>query len=281
MSLLTGALRPRRALSATGLAAALLLPVAATAGAPLHGPPAPREDGERDVPSRDGRRTLLRLPHNLARNAVGLVLPDNLVPLLGGAAVTAASFALDDDVRDYFQEEERLGSLHSFGDKLGDAEVVVPLAAGLFLVGRLAENQRFRDMTYDFAQTQIAAGLIGGGLKTLVGRERPNGSNDRSFPSGHSYSWFAAARVVDHHYGTLAALPAYGLWALAAASRLDNDTHYFSDAVAGAALGFLVARVAVRRNREPLPGQVPAPRLSVAPWTPAGEGLGVRVHLEF
>jgi len=286
MSLPKAALRPRSALTAACLTAALLPPGTAGAGEGLYGPRVPQvddqKDAERGEPSRDGRRTLLRLPHNLARNVAGLVLPDNLVPLLGSAAVTAGSFALDDDVRDWFQEEEeRLGGLHSFGDKLGDAEVVVPLTAGLFLAGRLAENQRFRDMTYDFAQAQIAAGLVGAGLKRAVGRERPNGSNDRSFPSGHSYSWFAAARIVDHHYGTLAALPAYGLWVLAAGSRLDNDSHYFSDAVAGAALGFLVARVAVRRNDEPLPGGPASPQLSIAPWTPTEEGFGVRVHLAF
>ncbi|MCK6445222.1 MAG: phosphatase PAP2 family protein [Planctomycetes bacterium] len=86
------------------------------------------------------------------------------------------------------------------------------------------------------------------GLKELAGRERPNGSNDSSFPSGHSSSAFSAAtflaRSVDDAFegpwgklGYLAFVPAVHV----AEQRVSSHVHYPSDVVAGALLGFFVA----------------------------------------
>jgi len=273
---------------AAALAAALLAAPSVSASDANWGPPAPppRQATAVTPPpaaSPDGRRTLKRLPVNILRNLAGLVSADNAVPLLVGGALTAGAFALDDRVGEHF-EDHGLGGLQSFGDKLGDAEVVIPVTAGIFAIGRIAENQRFRDMSYDLAQAQIAVGALGGLLKTAVARERPNGSNTRSFPSGHSYSWFTSATVVERHYGIWAALPVYGLWAVAGLSRVENETHFVSDMIGGAALGYLIARTARRVNDAPRSDAAAAhrPRLVVAPWVPAGDrGAGLLVRLEF
>ena len=276
-----------RATGRTAVAALIVVAAPPPGGAEEWGPPAPTAAQADPIattsPTRsDGRRTLGRLPVNLLRNLAGLVANDNAVPFLVGGALTGASFAADDDVREYFSDRD-LGDLQSFGDRLGDAEVVVPLTAGLFLAGRVAGNQRFRDMTYDFAQAQLVVGGLGGLAKRAVGRQRPNGSNDRSFPSGHSYSWFASATVVERHYGVWAALPVYGLWAIAGLARIDNDAHYFSDVVAGATLGYLVARTTKRVNDEALPGTPRLrSRLQVTPWlSPAERGGGLIISLQF
>jgi hypothetical protein len=270
--------------TAAAMVAALLAAAAAPASEAAWGPPAPTRQAPAPEagkpPSPDGRRTLKRLPVNFLRGLAGLASSDNGIPLLVGGALTAGSFALDDTLLDHFEDHE-LDGLQSFGDKLGDAEVVVPVTAGVFVIGRLAKNQRFRDMSYDLAQAQLAVGALGGLLKTAIGRERPNGSNSRSFPSGHSYSWFTSATVVERHYGIWAALPVYGLWAIAGLSRVENETHYFSDMIGGAALGYLIARTTRRVNDAPLAGGRRA-RLSVAPWVPAGDrGGGVLLRLEF
>jgi membrane-associated phospholipid phosphatase len=277
--------KPRRI--ALFLVAALSAAASAPADDDAWGPPGPgaREEAEPSAPSPspDGRRTLKRLPINLLRSLVGLVSSDNALPVLVGGALTAGSFALDDSVREHFEDHD-LGGLQSFGDKLGDAEVVVPVTAGVLVIGRLAGNQRFRDMSYDLAQAQLAVGALGGLLKTAVGRQRPNGSNDRSFPSGHSYSWFTNATVVERHYGFWPALPVYGLWAVAGLSRVENETHYLSDMVGGAALGYLIACTTRRVNDAPLAETGPErqARLLVAPWVPAGDtGVGLLVRLEF
>src|SRR5262249_38268154 len=115
-------------------------------------------------------------------------------------------------------------------------------------------------------------------LKSVVGRERPNGSNHRSFPSGHSYAWFSMATIVDLHYSFGVALPAYAAWALSSLSRMANNTHYLSDVVAGAALGYLGARTTKRVNDESLPGGGRRLRVDVGLWKP-GEGSEVGVQL--
>ena len=78
--------------------------------------------------------------------------------------------------------------------------------------------------------------------KYSVGRERPDGSSRRSFPSGHSSGTFASAAVFQRRYGWKAGLPAFGVAAYVAASRLSENKHYLSDVVFGAAIGLTAGR---------------------------------------
>jgi membrane-associated phospholipid phosphatase len=89
-------------------------------------------------------------------------------------------------------------------------------------------------------------------MKRAVGRERPDGSNDHSFPSGHSSGTFATATVIQRRYGWDIGLPAYIVAAYVAASRLNEARHYLSDVVFGAAVGILVGHTItfeVAKNR--------------------------------
>ncbi len=215
----------------------------------------------------------------MLRNLGGLASGDLAVPVLAGAGLTGVSFALDDSARAALSGND-LAGLRSFGNRIGAAEVVGPLAGSLFLAGRLSSNRRFREMTYDLAQSQLVVLGVGHALKRVVNRERPNGS-DYSLPSGHSFAWSAMATVVERHYGVRAALPAIGLWAITSAARIASDEHYLSDVVAGAALGYLVARTTVRVNDAALPGAA-SPQLHVAPmWDAGGRGVGLGLSLTF
>jgi membrane-associated phospholipid phosphatase len=75
-----------------------------------------------------------------------------------------------------------------------------------------------------------------------VQRERPDGSNNVSFPSGHAAGGFAVAGVLAHHYGWKAAIPAYLGAAYIAAARVHDNKHYLSDVTFGAAMGIAGAR---------------------------------------
>lgn len=98
------------------------------------------------------------------------------------------------------------------------------------------------------AETWAINTLATRGLKSVVGRERPNGSDDGSFPSGHASSAFSAAtflaRSIDDAFegpwsklGYAAYLPA----AYVAQQRVESNVHFPSDVVAGALLGYFVA----------------------------------------
>lgn len=103
-------------------------------------------------------------------------------------------------------------------------------------------------MTYDMLDAAIVNFGYTEALKLAVGRERPNGKDNKSFPSGHTSNAFTLATVAERHYGWKVGVPAYLAAGLVGASRLKQDMHYLSDVVAGATVGFIVGRAVVRVN---------------------------------
>lgn len=93
----------------------------------------------------------------------------------------------------------------------------------------------------------VAAALTTEALKSVVRERRPNGSNFRSFPSGHAAGAFAIASVMGREdkkhkwlwYGAASALA----W-----SRVSLRAHRTHDVVAGAAIGYLFGDKAVSFN---------------------------------
>jgi membrane-associated phospholipid phosphatase len=74
-------------------------------------------------------------------------------------------------------------------------------------------------------------------LKEAVDKERPDGSGDDAFPSGHASSAFQGAAFIHRRYGIRDAWPAYVLASYTAWTRVDADKHDTADVLAGAALG--------------------------------------------
>lgn len=77
------------------------------------------------------------------------------------------------------------------------------------------------------------------GLKHLTGRTRPDGSDDSSFPSGHTANSFLAAAVLAKEYGGATAIVSYGAATFVGASRIAGGRHHFTDVLVGAAIGQL------------------------------------------
>jgi len=85
-----------------------------------------------------------------------------------------------------------------------------------------------------------SAVILAEGLKYAVGRPRPYQNRDErglSFPSGHTAWSFAGAAYWQRRYGWKAGAPAYALAALTGCSRVWSKNHYWSDVIAGAAIG--------------------------------------------
>jgi hypothetical protein len=81
------------------------------------------------------------------------------------------------------------------------------------------------------------------GLKYAVGRPRPYQNPDErglSFPSGHTAWAFAGAAYWQRRYGWKTGAPAYALAAAVGYSRVWSKHHYWSDVIAGAAVGIAV-----------------------------------------
>ena len=79
--------------------------------------------------------------------------------------------------------------------------------------------------------------LITTAMKETIKSERPDHSDRRSFPSGHTSAAFAAAATLHNRYGWKVGLPAQALAAFVGISRIEAKRHHWYDVVAGAAIG--------------------------------------------
>ena len=91
-------------------------------------------------------------------------------------------------------------------------------------------------------RAQVLSQALVQALKYTVRRERPDGSNNKSFPSGHSASAFATATVLHRHYGWKVGVPAYALGGYVALARMAWNRHHATDVVMGAGFGIASAR---------------------------------------
>jgi len=79
-------------------------------------------------------------------------------------------------------------------------------------------------------------------LKYTTLETRPDGSNNHSFPSGHTAQAFAAAAFLSEEYkNKLPWIPyaAYTVSSFVGFSRMANNKHYISDVLVGAGIGIL------------------------------------------
>ena len=77
------------------------------------------------------------------------------------------------------------------------------------------------------------------GLKHIVKRERPDGSDLKSFPSGHAVGAFSGAMFVHKRYGWKPALLPYAMGVVTGWARVRAKHHYWHDVAAGAAVSGL------------------------------------------
>lgn len=79
-------------------------------------------------------------------------------------------------------------------------------------------------------------------LKHTTHVERPDGSNDRSFPSGHTATAFMTATMLAKEYSHKSPWVGIGAYTVASATglmRMANNKHWLSDVLTGAGIGVL------------------------------------------
>jgi len=94
-----------------------------------------------------------------------------------------------------------------------------------------------KEGAWQFTKGLLLTAGITYGLKQGVNRQRPDKSDDNSFPSGHTSVVFHSAGYVHRRYGFKYSIPAYVIAGFTAASRIDSKKHDILDIVAGAAIG--------------------------------------------
>ena len=219
---------------------------------------------------------------DLGNNLLGLFSRENAVPFFVGLGSTGASLALDDELHNYFRnvddqgiERRRFPAVGDVGEVLANKWFLWAGTGSLILIGQTTSDDRLRAMSYAWTQGFVINNLVTEILKRSVRRERPNGENRRSFSSGHASNAFTFATLANHYYGAKMGIPAYGVAAFVAFSRMEKNVHYLSDVVMGATIGYVVGRTVVR-------GSVKERQFTWMPTiSPDGEGVGLVVSARF
>ncbi|MDX1388871.1 MAG: phosphatase PAP2 family protein [Acidobacteriota bacterium] len=190
-------------------------------------------------------------------------------------AFTGATLILigvDDDVREWVLEHrnETTREWAERFDVLGDPETVYVSALATWGFGKLLHAERATETGRAMLETLVFSEMFGMTAKGLFTRVGPGGGNatdffsgdGTSFPSGHTWRVFAVATVLAERHGKVAAWIAYPVASLAGLARIEQDIHWASDVLAGAALGHVIGKAVVRR-RDERAGR--APKLTFAP----------------
>lgn len=108
-------------------------------------------------------------------------------------------------------------------------------------------NNSIGDLSIAGATSFIISTAIVRPLKSLTVVKRPDGSNDHSFPSGHTSTAFVSAQLMFREYkgqDWLLSLLGYPFALYTALCRTVNDKHWFGDIAAGAGIGIASTELA-------------------------------------
>jgi hypothetical protein len=171
----------------------------------------------------------------------------------------------------FFNQYQNLGAAWSFG-----------IIGAFEIWGEASGNTIAKNTAMDaLTASIIGPGLIGTSMKYVVGRVRPNTatrtfefkpfSKNQSFPSGHASEAFAVATAIAENYPAWwVQTLCYGGAGLVGYARIEQNAHYASDVVAGALLGWAVARAVVHRHNGP-------PNPEKLNWTLCADEGGARL----
>lgn len=90
---------------------------------------------------------------------------------------------------------------------------------------------------FQAAGSIATSALIATGLKEAFPERRPDGSDRKSFPSGHTARAFTAAASLYNRQGQSVGIPALAVATLVGVARVKADKHFWYDAVVGAGIG--------------------------------------------
>lgn len=146
--------------------------------------------------------------------------------------------------------------------RFGEAGVIAPVIGGLAVAGVVAKRPALTRTAGQTAAALLLTTAVAQTSKRILGRARPYEDADRggddfapfggrtALPSGHTAAAFAMATVLGDAIGDpVARVALLGLAAGTGVARVIEEKHWFSDVIAGAALGVVSARFATGRVR--------------------------------
>ena len=210
---------------------------------PAQKPPSKHDLNEPPTPEHTGIHALFG---NLLEDFKHLPSLQNAYIAAGGGAAALAVHPLDQTVNStMIRNYSEWNTFFAPGKYIGDTPEQIAGAIVTYAWGRLRDEPKVSHLGMDLLQAQILGEILFNPIKLATQRERPNGSDHLSFPSGHATITFATATVLERHLGWRKALFAYFIASYVAASRLHDNDHWLSDVVFGAAVGTIAGRTVV------------------------------------
>jgi membrane-associated phospholipid phosphatase len=133
-------------------------------------------------------------------------------------------------------------ALFESGNVLGQFAFQASAGFATYGIGKAIGNTKGALVGRDIVRAQLLSQALVQTVKYTVRRERPDASNNKSFPSGHAASAFATATVLQRHYGWKIGVPAYALGGYISLARMAWNRHHATDVVMGAGFGIASAR---------------------------------------
>lgn len=159
------------------------------------------------------------------------------------AGVSPLAWIGDGDTAEDSVSQQVFNSNTKYGDDLALGYLILPTAIGGWQAfggdARLVETS-LESIAYTMAATYA--------LKSVINRERPDGSSEDSFPSGHTSAAFAGATLLHREIGRRFDHPWWS-WAVylpasyVGISRMEGERHYLADVLFGAALAMTITNV--------------------------------------
>jgi len=208
--------------------------------------PAPQQKAELKEPPTPPHTGIRALFGNLIEDITKLPAMQNVYIASGGGAMALATHPADARVNVFMtNHHDTWDTVFAPGKYIGDTPEQIALSIGTYAWGRIFDEPKVAHFGMDLLQAQLLTEMLVEPIKFAVGRERPDGSNHQSFPSGHAAITFATATVIERHLGWRKSFLAYAIASYVAASRLHDDRHYLSDVIFGAAVGTIAGRTVV------------------------------------
>jgi membrane-associated phospholipid phosphatase len=222
---------------------------AAQAAAPAKGQVFVKPTSTPPTPLHTGVKAMIR---ELGVDVIHLPSLENVFWASTGGGVAAALHPLDPtanaDLSGPF-----LDKFFKPGAIMGQSYTLLPVAATIYVIGRAGDHPRISHMGSDLIQSVLIAELMTQTLKYSVRRERPDHSNNFSFPSGHAADTMAFATALERHFNWKYYVPAYAFATYVAMSRLHDNVHFVSDVAFGSAVGIIAGRTVTRYGHHPFP----------------------------
>jgi len=170
-------------------------------------------------------------------------------------AAVGVAYHYDEKVRAHFANDGE-PNYHEVVDSMPAALVF----GGTWFAAKLAHNEEARWEAAAMRRAIVLETISSEVMKVAFRRKRPgpgvpadhwNGGG-LSFPSGHTAAAFAIGTVLaesgDDRHRWLRRAIGYGIGVGTGYQRLNHDAHWFSDTVAGAALGIAAAKFVMKRR---------------------------------